>query len=79
VTSSAATDRAGYLVNTAYSIAPCGITDADKYLAVLKRAQMDIDLHPERHKHHHLQSVPEKHRDTVDVRAGGVQRDTALG
>jgi ABC-type amino acid transport substrate-binding protein len=45
--------------------------DADKYLAALKRAQMDIDLHPERHKHHHLRSVPEKYRDTVDVRAFG--------
>ena len=45
--------------------------DADKYLAALKRAQMDIDLHPERHKHHHLQSVPEKYRDKVDVRAFG--------
>jgi hypothetical protein len=45
--------------------------DAEKYLAALKRAQMDIDLHPERYKHHHLQSVPEKYRDRVDVRAFG--------
>jgi len=45
--------------------------DVDKYLAALRRAQMDIDLQPERYKHHHLQAVPEKYRDRVDVRAFG--------
>jgi hypothetical protein len=46
--------------------------DVDKYLAALRRAQMAIDLHPERYKHHHLKAVPEKYRDEVDVRAFGV-------
>jgi len=46
-------------------------SDVDKYLAALRRAQMDIDLHPERYKHYHLRSVPEKYREQVDVRAFG--------
>ena len=45
--------------------------DVDKYLAALRRAQMEIDLHPEQYKHYHLRSVPEKYRDEVDVRAFG--------
>jgi len=46
-------------------------TDVDKYLAALRRAQMEIDLHPEAYKHYHLRAVPEKYRDQVDVRAFG--------
>ena len=45
--------------------------DVDKYLAALRRAQMEIDLHPELYKHYHLRSVPEKYQDQVDVRAFG--------
>lgn len=45
--------------------------DVDKYLAALRRAQLDIDLHPEASKHHHLRAVPAKYRDRVDVRAFG--------
>jgi NitT/TauT family transport system substrate-binding protein len=45
--------------------------DVDKYLAALRRAQMDIDLHPEQYKHYHLRAVPEKYREQVDVRAFG--------
>ena len=45
--------------------------DVDKYLAALRRAQMDIDMHPEQFKHYHLRSVPEKYRERVDVRAFG--------
>jgi ABC-type nitrate/sulfonate/bicarbonate transport system substrate-binding protein len=45
--------------------------DVDKYLAALRRAQMEIDLRPELYKHYHLRSVPEKYRDQVDVRAFG--------
>ena len=43
----------------------------DKYLAALRRAQAEIDLHPELYKHYHLRSVPEKYREKVDVRAFG--------
>lgn len=46
-------------------------TDLDKYLAALRQAQMEIDLHPEAYKHYHLRAVPEKYREQVDVRAFG--------
>jgi hypothetical protein len=45
--------------------------DVDKYLAALRRAQMEIDLRPELYKHYHLRSVPQKYQDQVDVRAFG--------
>ncbi|MGH3245243.1 MAG: ABC transporter substrate-binding protein [Trebonia sp.] len=45
--------------------------DVDKYLAALRRAQLEIDLHPELYKHYHLRAVPEKYREKVDVRAFG--------
>ena len=45
--------------------------EVGKYLAALRRAQMDIDLRPESFKHHHLRAVPEKYRDEVDVRTFG--------
>ena len=45
--------------------------DVEKYLAALRRAQAEIDLHPERYKHYHLRSVPEKYLDQVDVRGFG--------
>jgi ABC-type nitrate/sulfonate/bicarbonate transport system substrate-binding protein len=50
-----------------------GVSKADigKYLAALRRAQMEIDLYPEACKHHHLKAVPAKYRDQVDVRAFG--------
>ena len=48
-----------------------GKADVDKYLAALRRAQMEIDLRPELYKHYHLRAVPEKYRDQVDVRAFG--------
>jgi ABC-type nitrate/sulfonate/bicarbonate transport system substrate-binding protein len=45
--------------------------DVEKYLAALRRAQTEIDLHPETYKHYHLRAVPEKYRDRVDVRTFG--------
>ena len=45
--------------------------DIDKYLGALRRAQLEIDLHPEAYKHYHLRAVPEKYHDQVDVRAFG--------
>jgi NitT/TauT family transport system substrate-binding protein len=61
-----ATFMIGFLVTGSVSKA-----DVDKYLAALRRAQLDIDLHPERYKHYHLRAVPEKYRDQVDVRTLG--------
>ena len=46
-------------------------SDVQKYLAALRRAQMEIDLHPELYKQYHLRAVPEKYREQVDVRAFG--------
>ena len=46
-------------------------SDVEKYLAALRRAQMEIDLRPELYKHYHLHAVPEKYRDQLDVRAFG--------
>jgi ABC-type nitrate/sulfonate/bicarbonate transport system substrate-binding protein len=46
-------------------------SDVEKYLAALRRAQQEIDLHPEAYKRYHLRAVPEKYRDQVDVRAFG--------
>lgn len=62
-----ATFMIGFLVTGA----DVGKADIEKYLAALRRAQMDIDLNPERYKHYHLRAVPEKYRDQVDVRAFG--------
>jgi NitT/TauT family transport system substrate-binding protein len=46
-------------------------SDVERYLAALRRAQMEIDLRPELYKHYHLRAVPEKYREQVDVRAFG--------
>ena len=62
-----ATFMIGFLV-TGEGVAP---SDVEKYLSALRRAQADLDLHPERYKHYHLRAVPERYRDQVDVRAFG--------
>jgi ABC-type nitrate/sulfonate/bicarbonate transport system substrate-binding protein len=56
-----------------FLVSGTGVSKADieKYLAGLRRAQMEIDLHPEAYHHYHLRAVPEKYRDRVDVRAFG--------
>jgi NitT/TauT family transport system substrate-binding protein len=46
-------------------------SDVDKYLAALRRAQMEIDLRPELYKHYHGHAVPQKYRNKVDVRSFG--------
>ena len=62
-----ATFMIGFLV-TGLDVSPA---DVEKYLAALRRAQMEIDLHPELYKHYHLRAVPEKYREQVDVRTFG--------
>jgi len=62
-----ATFMIGFLVSGADATK----ADVEKYLAALRRAQVDIDLHPEAYKNYHLRSVPEKYRGQVDVRAFG--------
>ncbi|HLY67332.1 MAG TPA: hypothetical protein VKU60_17475 [Chloroflexota bacterium] len=47
------------------------LEDAEKYFRALRRAQRDIDLQPERYKHHYLKELPEKFHPLVDVRLFG--------
>ena len=34
----------------------------------MKSAQMDLDLAPEKYRHHYRNEIPERYRDKVDVR-----------
>jgi NitT/TauT family transport system substrate-binding protein len=47
------------------------VTDVERYFKALKRAQMDLDLEPERYKHYYLKEIPARFRDCVDVRRFG--------
>lgn len=42
--------------------------DVEKYMTGLKRAQMELDLAPEKYKHLYLNEIPERYRTKVDVR-----------
>ena len=42
--------------------------DVQKYMNALKRAQMDVDLEPEKYKHHFEPQIPERYRDEIDAR-----------
>ena len=48
------------------------VADVEKYFRALKRAQADLDVEPERYKHHHLDEIPEHLRDLADVRGFGI-------
>jgi ABC-type nitrate/sulfonate/bicarbonate transport system substrate-binding protein len=45
--------------------------DVEKYMNALKRAQMDLDLEPEKYKHLYLKELPERYADRIDVRRFG--------
>ena len=45
--------------------------DVQRYFRALKRAQADLDVQPERFKHHHLDEIPAHLRDLADVRGFG--------
>ena len=49
---------------------PAGVdaADVEKYMNGLKRAQMDLDLEPEKYKHLYRNEIPERYRAKVDVR-----------
>jgi NitT/TauT family transport system substrate-binding protein len=47
------------------------IDDTQKYFRALKRAQVEIDLHPERYKHYYLREMPEDLAAISDVRRFG--------
>jgi len=40
----------------------------EKYMNALKRAQMDLDVAPEKYKRYYLNEIPERYRSMVDVR-----------
>jgi len=61
------------IVDTTFMIGfmfPPGVDPADveKYMNGMKRAQMDLDLEPEKYKHYYLNEIPERYRSKVDVR-----------
>ena len=45
--------------------------DVERYFRGLKRAQAELDLQPERYKHHHLDGIPAHLRHLADVRGFG--------
>ncbi len=61
------------IVDTTFMIAfmyPHGVSEADveKYMNGLRRAQMDLDLAPEKYKHFYLNEIPDRYKTSVDVR-----------
>jgi hypothetical protein len=68
-------ERLGFrkVVDTTFMIAfmfPHSVDPADvaRYMKGLRRAQMDVDLEPEKYKHFYLNEIPERYRPRVDVR-----------
>jgi NitT/TauT family transport system substrate-binding protein len=47
------------------------VADARKYFRALRRAQIDIDLMPQRYEHHYLKELPRRYHALVDVRTFG--------
>ena len=54
----------GFLVN-----GEAEVEDVRRYFAALRRAQVAIDLEPERYKHYFERDVPQEYRDRADVRS----------
>lgn len=46
--------------------------DVKKYFAALRRAQIDIDLEPERYKHYLLDELPDVYKGMLDTRRCGI-------
>jgi len=42
--------------------------DVERYMNGLRRAQMDLDVEPEKYKHYYLNEIPERYQSRVDVR-----------
>ncbi len=56
----------------AFMIPPLTPTaDIERYFRALRRAQVDMDLSIEQHKHHYARELPPRYRDRVDVRLFG--------
>jgi hypothetical protein len=68
-------DQLGFrkIVDTSFMIGfmfPPGVdpVNVEKYMNGLKRAQMDLDVEPEKYKQFYLHEIPERYKDKVDVR-----------
>jgi hypothetical protein len=48
------------------------LQDVERYMRSLIRAQADIDVEPERYKNFFINEIPERFRDSVDVRRFGI-------
>jgi hypothetical protein len=64
------------IIDTTFMIATMLTGEADpedvrKYFRALRRAQRDIDLHPERYTHHYKKEFPERFLDQMDTRRWG--------
>jgi NitT/TauT family transport system substrate-binding protein len=42
--------------------------DVERYMNGMKRAQMDLDLEPEKYKHFYVNEIPDRYKSKVDVR-----------
>jgi hypothetical protein len=45
--------------------------DVERYFNALKRAQMDLDLEPERYKRFHVNEIPPRYHEGIDVNGFG--------
>lgn len=45
--------------------------DVERYFRALRRAQMELDLEPERYKRYYLNEIPERYHAEIDVRCFG--------
>jgi NitT/TauT family transport system substrate-binding protein len=45
--------------------------DVERYFGGLKRAQMELDLEPEKYKHYYLKEIPGRYHGGIDVRCFG--------
>jgi hypothetical protein len=70
-TAAAASERAGQLVTTAYSVAPCAIVVPPESPVRHPEDLAGVPIGVGYHSGSHLRAVPEKYRDQVDVRAFG--------
>ncbi len=68
-------DQLGFrkIVDTTFMIAfmfPHAVDadDVERYMNGLRRAQMDIDLEPEKYKRFYLNEIPERYKPRIDVR-----------
>ena len=43
-------------------------TDVEKYMNGMRRAQMDLDIEPEKYKHFYMNELPERYKMRLDVR-----------